>query len=150
MLIHINKKYVSLISIIIVGVIIFAVVRWNDYREKDLVEVLDAEQIVEIHYTDRDKENLDVPFNSQLNDQESIDELIGFLSQYRVKKEGGRDFETEYPEEQFSFEVFYDDERITISSLIERDVLLFEMDQYNIVNGPVDYARLLEFMDRQN
>lgn len=145
----IKKKYSYFLALIVVGILVFSFLRWNDYREKDLVEVLDAEEIVEFRYTDRTKEYRVVSYNSIVKDQEPLQELAEFFSQYRVKKEGGRNFSTKYPDEQFSFHPFYEDDRISTPSLIERDVLLFDMDQYKIVNGPVDYAWLEDFMERQ-
>lgn len=146
----IKKKNRYVVALIIVGGLIFSFMRWNDYREKDLVEVIDAEEIVEFHFADRTEEYHGVDFNGKVTDPKSLQELADFFSQYRVKKEGGRNFSTKVPEEQFSFQVFYEDERITIPSLIERDILLFDMDQYTIVNGPVDYAWLEGFMERHN
>lgn len=146
----IKKKNRYVVALIIVGGLIFSFMRWNDYREKDLVEVIDAEEIVEFHFADRTEEYHGVDFNGKVTDPKSLQELADFFSQYRVKKEGGRNFSTKVPEEQFSFLIFYEDERITIPSLIERDILLFDMDQYTIVNGPVDYAWLEGFMERHN
>lgn len=146
----IKKKYSYLLALFFVGILVFSFLRWDDYREKDLVVVLDAEEIVEFRYTDRTEEYAGIEYTGIVKDQESLQELINFFSQYRVKKEGGRNFDTKYPEEQFTFHTFYEDDRITIPSLIERDVFLFDMDQYKIINGPVDYAWLEEFMERQN
>lgn len=145
----VKKKYSYLLALIAVGILVFSFLRWDDYREKDLVEVLDAEDIVEFRYTDRTEDYSTDTYNGIVKDQESLQELAEFLSQYRVKKEGGRDFYMKYPDEQFTFHTFYEDDRITIPSLIERDVFLFDMDQYKIVNGPVDYAWLEDFMERQ-
>ena len=39
--------------------------------------------------------------------------------------------------------------RSTMPSLIERDVLLNDMYQYEITNGPVDYEWLEEFLERR-
>lgn len=149
-MINIKKKYGYLSALIIVGLLVFSFLRWNDYREKDLVEVLDVDEMVEFRYADQTEEYVGLEFNGIVKDQESLQELTNFLSQYRVKKEGERNFETKYPDEQFNFLVSYEDDRITTSSLIERDVFLFDMDSYKIVNGPVDYAWLEDFMERRN
>lgn len=145
----IKKKYSYFLALIVVGILVFSFLRWDDYREKDLVEVLDAEEIVEFRYTDRTEDYSTDTYNGIVKDQEPLQELATFFSQYRVKKEGGRDFDMKYPVEQFTFHIFYEDDRITIPSLIERDVFLFDMDRYKIVNGPVDYAWLEDFMERQ-
>lgn len=119
--------------------------RWNDYREKDLVEVLQAEKIEEILYSLDDASLLD----ESVTNQESIEKLKDFLSRYRVKKEGPKNFTTQYPHEQFSFQLIYEDGRSTLPSMIEGDVLLLDHDQYTIINGPVDYDWIERFFSEQ-
>ncbi|MFD1030778.1 hypothetical protein [Metaplanococcus flavidus] len=114
-MINIKKKYGYLLALIIIGLLVFSFLRWNDYREKDLVEVLDAEEIVEFRFADGTEEYVDLEFNGIVTDQESLQELTNFFSEYRVKKEGERNFETKYPDEQFNFLTSYEDDRITTS-----------------------------------
>jgi hypothetical protein len=118
---------------------------WNDYREKDLVDVLQAEKIEEILYSFDDASLLD----ESVTNQESIEKLKNFLSRYRVKKEGPKNFTTQYPDEQFSFQLVYEDGRSTLPSMIEGDVLLLDHDQYTIINGPVDYDWIERFFSEQ-
>ncbi|MGM0898212.1 MAG: hypothetical protein ACQEV0_09935 [Bacillota bacterium] len=113
-----------------------------------MIDVLDAKEIEEVLYTKLPLENEMVYFNRAIDNPASIEELIGFLSQYKVKKTGVRNFNSTYPNEQFSFELVYRDGRNTIPALIERDILLNEHDQYEITNGPVDYEWLQEFLEK--
>ncbi|QMT18043.1 hypothetical protein H1Q58_03210 [Planococcus maritimus] len=122
--------------------------RWNEYREKDMVEVLDAEAVEQIFYTKLPLEDEEVYFNHSIDNPAAIQEFTDFLGQYKVKKIGVRDFSSSYPDEQFSFDLVYTDERNTIPSLIERNILLNEHDQYEITNGPVDYQWLQEFLEK--
>ena len=138
-----------LFSSIILCLLIFSIVRWNDYREKELVDVLDADEIEKILYNKLPIEDDMVAYNRTLSEQAAIDELIEFFSQYKVKKTGPRNFTSKYPDEQFVFDAEYKDGRITIPTLIERDIALIDMDQYGITNGPIDYTWLAEFMERQ-
>src|SRR5690606_19235079 len=149
-MINIKKKYGYLFALIIVGLLVFSFLRWNDYREKDLVEVLDANEIVEFRFNVGYEDYSRDYYKGLVKEQESLQELVDFLSQYRVKKVGERYFELNYPVERITFQTFYEDERITVPSFIERDVFLFGRDQYKIINGPVDYAWFEDFMERQN
>ncbi|MBT2679395.1 hypothetical protein J7E38_10310 [Bacillus sp. ISL-35] len=85
--------------------------------------------------------------NRQITDEASLQELMNFLSQYKVKKVGGRDFVSEYPDERFQFQLEYRDHSVTMPSLIERHILLHEMSQYETTNGPVDHEWLMEFLE---
>jgi hypothetical protein len=91
----------------------------------------------------------DIAYNRQITDGASLQELMNFLSQYKVKKVGARDFVSEYPDEQFQFQFEYEDERTTMPSLIERNILLHDQYQYEITNGPVDYGWLREFLEQE-
>lgn len=143
-----NKKNFYILSIVIFILLIYGVTRWIDYREKNLADLLDTSKIEKIYYNQLPKMDERAAYNRQLTDEQSIQKLISFLSQYRVKKIGDRDFISEYPDEQFQFQLEYEDNRITMPSLIERDVLLNDMYQYEIINGPVDYEWLEEFLMR--
>ncbi|MFJ7677093.1 hypothetical protein ACIQXQ_03490 [Peribacillus sp. NPDC097198] len=141
-------RYVYLMAIILVVALLFIVIRWNDYREKELVDVLDAGEIEEVLYRKLPLENDVVDFNRTVNNPESIQELVDFFSQYKVKKIGIRNFTSKYPDEQFIFQLEYADERITIPSLIERDVVLVDEEQYIITNGPIDYKWIEDFIEK--
>ena len=137
----IKNKYVYVFVIVVALAFVFGILRWNDYREKELVDVLEADKIVAIQY-----EMDDVYILDSVIDEKSIQELLEFFSQYKVKKEGPRNFTTKFPDEQFSFTFEYEDERITLPTLFERDVVLIEYDQYKITNGPIDYKWIENFM----
>lgn len=139
-----KTKHKYSLLVVVVLVVIFSLMRWNDYREKALIEVLDGDKIEEIHYG---KDASMTTFDQVIKDEESIKELVTFFSQYRVEKEGRRDFTSEFPEEQVVLQFQYEDERITLPTLIERDVILIEHDQYTIVNGPVDYKWIKTFFE---
>lgn len=122
--------------------------RWNDYREKELVDAMDAGDIVEVLYRSSQFESNLSEFDRSISDSESIQELVDFFSQYRVKKVGLRNFSTKYPNEQFIFKLEYADNRITIDSLIEKDVVLLVNNQYEITNGPFDNKWIEDFIER--
>lgn len=82
---HIKLKFVYLITITLVALLAYTSIRLNDYRVKELVDVVDAEEIVEVFNR---KSPLDdaALFNRSVSKPESIQELIEFLHQYKVKK----------------------------------------------------------------
>lgn len=146
----IKKKYVYVLLLIVAVGLVLAIMRWNDYREKELVDVLDWEDIEEFVYLEP---NPDGPLHYEeipVAVPEKMEELKDFLSQYQVKKIGYRQFTTEHPDEQFHFQPTYADERITIPSMIEWDVLLIDDYQYTITNGPVDYGWVEDFFEIEN
>lgn len=144
-----NKRNFYILSIVIFILLLYGVTRWADYREKNLADLLDTSKIERIYYNQLPIMDEKAAYNRQLTDDQSIQELISFLNQYKVKKIGDRDFVSEYPDEQFQFQLEYEDDRVTMPSLIERDVLLNDMYQYEITNGPVDYEWLEEFLERR-
>lgn len=146
--INIKKKHLSLFFITLSIVLVIVFIRWNDYREKELLDVLDAKQIEEVLYNKAPFEYDELHFNRSIRKSDSLDELINFFSQYKVKKTGTRNFSSKYPDEQFAFQLKYIDKRNTIPSLIERDVLLIGNYQYKITDGFIDYKWLEEFLER--
>jgi len=142
-----KKKNFYILSIAILILLIYGVAKWDDYREKNLASLLDTSEIEKIYYNQLPIKDEKAAYNRQLTNDQSIKELISFLSQYKVEKVGERDFVSEYPEEQFQFQLEYKDERITMPSLIEKDILLHDLYQYHITNGPVDYEWLERFLE---
>lgn len=137
-----KKTFAYAVLVVVTAGGLFGLNQWDEYREKDLADVMEAEEIVEVRYgTDDKSERSEV-----LNDEQSLQAFKDFLGQYRVEKEGPRDFTSKYPEEQFSFQLEYEDERITLPILIERDIILIELDQYKVTNGPIDHDRFEEFL----
>ncbi|WP_033543646.1 hypothetical protein [Planococcus sp. CAU13] len=144
-----KRKVGSLLVLILVVGIVLLVMRWNDYREKDLVDVLNGEEIEQFIYLEPNTETAVHFQQTAFEDPETIKEVVDFLGQYKVKKEEESNFSTRYPDEQFHFMLKYTDERITVPSMIERDVLLFHNNQYTITNGPVDYSWIEAFLAKQ-
>jgi hypothetical protein len=146
----IRKKYGYVVALVLIAGLVMSIVRWNDYREKGLVDAIDADELTGIIYLERNPD-ADLLYNEvPIEDPESIEEFIEFLGQYKVQKVGTRNFYSEYPDEQFNFQLEYEDERIMIQSTIERDVLLNGDSQYTITNGPVDYGWIVRFFEEQD
>lgn len=145
----IKNKFAYLILSIVFFTLFFSFFRWNDYRQKELVDVLDSEKITEIRFNVLPLD-ASVIYNTVVTDEESIQELMEFFSQYHIKKQGRRDFTSKHPEEQFTFQIGYHDKRITLPSLIERAVVLIEDDQYILTNGPIDYTWIENFKDKHS
>lgn len=120
--------------------------RWYDFKEKDLVKVLDASNIEKIMYSKPPLNGESLNYNRTISEPESIKGLINFLSQYKVKKIGARNFISEYPAEQFRFVLVYKDGSMSMPSLLERDIALAEFEYYTILNGPIDYEWLGDYL----
>ena len=67
-----KKKLIYILVFIIGFVLYFSISIWNDYRVKDLVDVMDAEEIESIHYRKFPLENNIIKFNREMSDPESI------------------------------------------------------------------------------
>ena len=145
----IKKKFAYLIVSILLFILFSSFFRWNDYRQKELVDILNAEKITEIRFNVLPFDE-SVVYNTVVTDEKSIQELMDFFSQYQIKKQGRRDFTSKHPEEQFTFQVAYHDKRINLPSLIERDVVLIDDDQYTVTNGPIDYTWIENFKDKHS
>ena len=137
-----------ILAFLITIALFMTIFRWNDYREKKLVDVLDGEEIEEILFNEAPFDE-GMAFNRSVSDPDSIVEFVNFLKQYNVKKVGTRNFSSKYPNEQFSFQLEYKDERISLPSLLERDTVLAEHNQYIVTNGPIDYKWIEGFKDKQ-
>ncbi|NKE04182.1 MULTISPECIES: hypothetical protein [Mesobacillus] len=140
-----KKKNLTILSIAMLIFFIYGVAKWNDGREKNLRDVLDSAHIEKVYFKRLPIKD-EMAYNRQITDDDSLKELLNFFSQYTVKKVGDRDFFSEYPDEQFQFQLEYKDTRTTMPSLIERDILLHDQYQYEITNGPVDYEWLEDFV----
>ncbi|MBT2641585.1 hypothetical protein J7I80_05060 [Bacillus sp. ISL-41] len=143
-----KKKNFYILSIAILILLMYGVAKWDDYSEKNLVSLFDPGEIEKIYYKQLPIMDEKRAYNRQITNDASLKELIHFLSQYNVKKVGDRDFVSEYPDEQFQFQLEYKDERMTMPSLIEKDILLHDLYQYHITNGPVDYEWLERFLEK--
>jgi hypothetical protein len=141
-----KKKIILSVAIIIF--LIYGVAKWNDYREKNLTDLLDPAHIETVYFKHLPIKD-DMAYNRQITEDDSLQELMNFFSQYKVKKVGDCDFVSEYPDEQFQFQLEYKDDRTTMPSLIERDILLHDQYQYEITNGPVDHEWLKGFLERE-
>lgn len=146
----IKRRIASLFVLILVVGLVLLFMRWNDYREKDLVEVLDTEEIVEFRYLDGTEEHVPLEFNGIVKDQESLQELMNFFSQYTVKKNKKRQDSSEYPDEFFAFQINYSDDRPSIPSWFERDLLFFNGNYYTVTNRPMDHVWLKNYFEVQN
>lgn len=136
-------------AIIVAVGLFFLWLRWNDYRDKALVDVLDAGAIEEIAFRKFPLDDTE-QFNRFVSNPESIQELFEFFDQYEVKKTGRRNFTSQYPDEQVVFQLDYTDDRVALPSLIERDVVLVGDDQYKVLNGPIDFQWIDEFINKLN
>jgi hypothetical protein len=132
-------------GILAVIILFVSVTTFNHVRERDLDDVID--------YTSIDFESLgfttdweQVPENKGYewvaNEKGTVDELLDFLSQYRVKRH-----KVDNMSGRTSFE-FVINHKITNSSMVhvlnEKDIRI-NHDLYEVVNGPIDMEWIRKF-----
>lgn len=144
-----KKTYVYVLLTGLVFVLLISSYKWNGYRERALVDVLEAGKITEIHFNVPPFDD-SIIYNTAVKDEESIQELIAFFSRYQVQKKGNENFSSKYPKEQFIFLLRYNDLRMNIPYLIERDVVIVNEDHYTITNGPIDYEWIETFKNNHS
>lgn len=141
-----NKNFkIFMTSIVAVMILFISITTFNHVRERDLDDL--------IGYTSIDFDSLGfttdwehVPENKGYewvaNQKETVNELLAFLSQYRVKRH-----EADNMSGRTSFE-FIINHRITNSSMVhvlnEKDIRI-NHDLYEVVNGPIDMEWIRDF-----
>lgn len=63
-----KRKYFYITLIVIALAVIYGINRWNDYREKNLIDLLDSNNIEKIYYKQRPLKNDTTAYNRQLTD----------------------------------------------------------------------------------
>lgn len=132
------KKYVLIAALILLIVIFFT---FHKYREQNLGDVLNIDQVERILLTTEERElnGVEIP----KVDQEQIDQLTNFLNQYQVRLTMKEGWISNYPSEQFTLRLVYKNRDFEICTF-ERDVVATTRI-YEIVNAPLDYKWIKEF-----
>ncbi|MFF2755278.1 hypothetical protein ACFVR1_16180 [Psychrobacillus sp. NPDC058041] len=133
-----NKVYLILI---IAGIAFFSFKYWNDYRERALDDLirLKKSDFIGFSFT-----NSVVPIPDEqadgwrTEDLEPVDELLNFLSQYRVKRQRENFFDPNYEGKRFSFTIHHGKSNPTMVTVEEDYVHIYSGDYYKVVNGPID------------
>ncbi|CAM3800800.1 hypothetical protein [Mesobacillus thioparans] len=82
-----KKRNFYILTVAILISLTYGVSIWNNYREKNLTDVLDSAHIEKVYFKHLPIKD-DMAYNRQITDDDSLQELMDFLSQYKVKKAG--------------------------------------------------------------
>ena len=123
-----RKNFIIFIAILITIPIIVTI---NDYREKDLDDV--------ISFNSKNFEQLILGNAWTTDKKEHADELIDFLSQYRIKKMKDDEWNGDVSKEKgFSIDIYLKDKSLG-ASIYENRVWVYRSGKsYHVVNGPID------------
>ncbi|WP_217588400.1 hypothetical protein [Lentibacillus saliphilus] len=118
------------IAVMIAIPVIFVV---NDYKEKDLNEVISF-NIDKVDYVQIDHRLR----TDELEDAKTLSEL---LSQYRVKKMKDREWNSDVSKEKgYTITIYPKDSNPIIASIYEDRLHTNDGDYYEVVNGPIDMS----------
>ncbi|MGM7700635.1 hypothetical protein ACSVDE_02855 [Pseudalkalibacillus sp. Hm43] len=135
-----NKK--RFVLIVVVSILTALSIRvYNDYRERDLVDLIpyQPKDFLWIHFTEDRSKVGDGFFEWESRDQESADELMDFLSQYRVKRIDEDTYNQFLAlEENFETTIYHRQANPAIVHSMENYVHILNGKYYEVVNGPID------------
>ncbi|WP_438316999.1 hypothetical protein [Sporosarcina sp. FA9] len=149
-----SKKVKYLVIGIIILAFFFSLKVINDYRERDLISL--------INYKPADF--LSLGFTSDMNevpegkgfewftkDKEPTDELMEFLSQYSVKKINEEKFnEIRESGERIEFDVYHSKAKPSIVWMYGNSVHILVGNYYEITNGPIDIEWIRKYNEKYN
>ncbi|MGE8203301.1 hypothetical protein ACQKP0_01875 [Heyndrickxia sp. NPDC080065] len=138
----IKFNIVALIPIIV----IFSFNYWNDYRERNLTELIryNPQDFLSIRFTN----NITSDHLSEwwTKDREATDELIEYLSQFRVKRVKENEFAKLDTHKMFEFTITHVHSNPAIVYAKENFIHILVGDYYQVLNGPID----MEWIDKYN
>lgn len=131
-----RRKWFLAIGVVII--IFFSVKHFNDFREKDLDDV--------IHYDISNVESFSISgltgkYEWRTDQKAHAEELKDFLSNYRVKRMKDHEWDSDVSKEDgFTLAIYSKDKEIPIEASIYEKRLLFynEGEYYQVVNDRID------------
>ncbi|MEN2766763.1 hypothetical protein [Ornithinibacillus xuwenensis] len=138
-----------LLVLIVLPVVIVSLTIYNEYKEKSLINIIgyDSEQVESLEF------HLDGSKYWRNTNEEAIEELFDFLSQYNVKKISNNDWNSDVSKVlSFRFTMFTKNDVIAVS--IHEDRLSFHGNNnsgyYSVINGPVNTQWVKVFNEKYN
>lgn len=135
--------------------ILFSLKLVNDYRERNLADLINYKQtdFNSLGFT-ADWNNIQAnnAYEWFTNDKEPADELLEFLSHYRVKKIKEKEFNRNlYKEDvfgEFEFTISHTKANPALVWVFENNVHILGKNYYKLVNGPVDIEWIKKYNDK--
>ncbi|TFD99447.1 hypothetical protein [Jeotgalibacillus salarius] len=136
----------SLAFMMVLPVALVAGTIYNEYREKNLTNVLDySPEHVEVMLLDSEVSSV----QWEVSHAKAAKELFDFLKQYDVKKMRMTEWDTDVSEEsRFVFTIYTKNDIIGASVYENRLILYNEGEYYSVTNGPVDIEWMADYRDR--
>ena len=150
----INKKftYVTIGFIVVIAFLSLKVI--NDYRERDLDDVISYKPtyFFALGFTkDINQLEEDKGYEWYTKDKEPIEELMEFLSQYRVKKISEEKYnEIRNSKIEFEFTITHLKEKPAIVMSHGNSVHVLVGSYYEVVNGPIDMEWIRNYHEKYN
>lgn len=133
-----NSKSFKLFIIVMMAIpitLFFAKIM-NEYKEKNLDDVINYQSTA---FNDFEFKFIGDHYDEwKTNEQETVEELIEFLSQYRVKKMKDDEWDSDVSQEKGFYMTIFLDGKPNMISIYEDRVLLYRSGGYKVVNGPID------------
>lgn len=115
---------------------------YNEYKEKGLVEAMDYDEDSFEMFIFYPGQNIEW----RTTNQDHVDELMDFLSQYDVKRMKQRDWDSDVSNERgVSFDIVNSDRPIMAYIMEER--LRINTEYYSLVNGSIDIDWIINFIE---
>ncbi len=129
---------------------VFIIFHFYQFREQNLGDVLDINNVEKVYFFENPKENSD--FNTHIievishtiEDEETINKLAEFFKQYQIKASKQEGWVSENASEQFHFSFVYNDGD-SAPYIFDRNIVV-SSNIYKVVNDPIDYKWLYELM----
>lgn len=144
-----NKKYIPFIIVMIVIVLFFTIRGIIDLRVQGLADIIRYEAkdfqslsiVSDIYEIGEDQDDAWVTEN-----RETLEELLGFLSQYEVKKISENQFqERNDGSSGFEFTITHSKKNPVIMWLFEERLHIYVGEYYEVINGPINMEWLRDF-----
>lgn len=142
-----NKKLWYLIIGILAISLFYSLKLFNDYRERNLVDLISYKPAEFYSFGFIKNEVPEYKAYSWFTkDMEPADELMNFLSQYRAKKISEEEFnQSMFGVEKFEFTITHSKANPAIVFAYENVVHIVAGNYYEIVNGPIDMEWINSF-----
>lgn len=146
-------KYVAIPLIIIIAVVLFFALKiLNDHRARDLVDLIgyDASDFQALGITmDWNEVAEDSAYEWFTENQEPANELIAFLSHYRVKRVDEQEFMDNLEDgERMEITLSHKKGKTSMVWIHEEDIHILVGNYYEVINGPIDMAWLKSYNEK--
>lgn len=151
-----NIRLRNLIIGIIVVIIIISLKTVNDYRERNLVDLIKykSTDFLSLGFTtDGNKVQGNKGYEWFTEDKKPADELLEFLGQYRVKKINEEEFSGNLNKEEifeFNFTISHSKAKPALVWVFGNKIHILSKGYYKVVNGPVEVEWIRRYNEKYN